>query len=159
MNIPELGGKIKGFLLGKPSGDRLFYAGLILAVGMLGFGVGRFSAQVPTSGTASAEKTAITVQKTATQPSQGIAVSSTTPTAAGKPQTQTIETGDQAAALSAPVTNAVQGAYVASKKSDKYHLPWCSGAKRIAEENKIWFATKEEAEKAGFEPAGNCPGI
>lgn len=51
------------------------------------------------------------------------------------------------------------GAYVASKNSDKYHLPWCSGAVRISEENKIWFASKEEAEAAGYTPAGNCKGI
>ena len=49
--------------------------------------------------------------------------------------------------------------YVASKNSNKYHLPWCSGAKRIAEENKIWFSTKEEAEAAGYTPAANCKGI
>jgi len=52
-----------------------------------------------------------------------------------------------------------QGGYVASKNSDKYHLPWCSGAQRISEANKVWFSTKEEAEKAGYTPAGNCKGI
>jgi|CXWL01.1.fsa_nt_gi hypothetical protein len=51
------------------------------------------------------------------------------------------------------------GAYVASKSSTKYHLPRCPGAQRIAEANKIWFATKAEAEKAGYTPAANCPGI
>lgn len=56
-------------------------------------------------------------------------------------------------------TEPVPGGYVASKNGTKYHLPWCSGAKRIKEENKIWFSTKEEAEKAGYEPAGNCKGI
>lgn len=49
--------------------------------------------------------------------------------------------------------------YAASKNSDKYHLPWCAGAQRIKEENKIWFASKEEAEKAGYKPAENCEGI
>ena len=49
--------------------------------------------------------------------------------------------------------------YVASKNSDKYHLPWCAGAQRIKEENKIWFANKENAEKAGYKPSANCKGI
>jgi len=49
--------------------------------------------------------------------------------------------------------------YVGSINSDKYHAPWCSGAKRINEENQIWFATKAEAEKAGYTPASNCKGI
>lgn len=51
------------------------------------------------------------------------------------------------------------GKYIASKNSDKYHAPWCSGAQRINEENKIWFDSKEEAERAGYTPASNCKGI
>ncbi|MFC1751649.1 hypothetical protein ACFLY5_00700 [Patescibacteria group bacterium] len=49
--------------------------------------------------------------------------------------------------------------YVVSRNGTKYHYPWCSGAQRIKEENKIWFATKEEAEKAGYTPAANCKGL
>ncbi len=56
-------------------------------------------------------------------------------------------------------TEIQKGSYVASKNSNKYHLPWCSGAKRISEKNKIWFANKTEAEAAGYTPAGNCKGI
>jgi hypothetical protein len=52
-----------------------------------------------------------------------------------------------------------EGVYVGSKNGTKYHLPWCSGAKRIKEENKVWFLTKEEAEAAGYTPAANCEGI
>lgn len=51
------------------------------------------------------------------------------------------------------------GLYVGSKNGSTYHLPWCSGATRIKEGNKIWFATKEEAESKGYSPAGNCKGI
>lgn len=49
--------------------------------------------------------------------------------------------------------------YVGSKNGTVYHLPHCSGAKRIKEENKITFDTKEEAEAAGYRPAANCKGI
>jgi len=49
--------------------------------------------------------------------------------------------------------------YVASVKGKKYHFPWCSGAQRIKEGNKIWFGSKEEAERAGYEPAKNCKGL
>jgi len=48
---------------------------------------------------------------------------------------------------------------VGSKNSDKYHYPWCSGAKRISEANKITFSSIEEARKAGYTPAGNCKGL
>ena len=49
--------------------------------------------------------------------------------------------------------------YVVSKNGSKYHFPWCSGAKRMKESNKIWFATAEEARAVGYEPAGNCKGL
>ena len=49
--------------------------------------------------------------------------------------------------------------YVGSKNGTVYHLPWCGGAERILEENKVWFSTKKEAEQAGYRPAANCKGI
>lgn len=49
--------------------------------------------------------------------------------------------------------------YVGSKNSDKYHLPWCSGAQRISPENQVWFDSREAAEAAGYSPAGNCEGL
>jgi cell division septation protein DedD len=51
------------------------------------------------------------------------------------------------------------GEYVASKTGTKYYLPWCGTAKRIKEENKVWFSSKAEAEAAGYEPAKNCKGL
>ena len=61
--------------------------------------------------------------------------------------------------LPVAINSASEGAYVASKNSTKYHLPWCGSAKRIADKNKIWFASKAEAEATGRTPAANCPGI
>lgn len=49
--------------------------------------------------------------------------------------------------------------YIASKKGEYYHLPLCPGGKAIKPENKIGFSSKEEAEKAGYKPAKNCPGL
>jgi methylphosphotriester-DNA--protein-cysteine methyltransferase len=60
-----------------------------------------------------------------------------------------------AAAAALPTT----GAYVASRTGTKYYLPTCGTAKRIKDENKVWFATKADAEKAGYEPATNCKGL
>lgn len=51
------------------------------------------------------------------------------------------------------------GTVVASKNSDKYHFPWCSGAVRISEENKIWFSSIKEARAKGYIPASNCKGL
>lgn len=52
-----------------------------------------------------------------------------------------------------------KGKYLTSKSGTSYHYPWCQGALKIKEENKVWFQTKEEAEKAGYKPAGNCEGL
>ncbi len=48
---------------------------------------------------------------------------------------------------------------VGNKNSHIFHLSTCSGAKRMSESNKIYFASIEEAVRAGFRPAGNCPGL
>ncbi len=56
-------------------------------------------------------------------------------------------------------TTDYQGKVLGSKNSDKYHLPNCPGAKQISEQNKIWFDSIADAEKAGYKPAGNCPGL
>ena len=46
--------------------------------------------------------------------------------------------------------------YVASSNSDKFHEPSCSQAKRINEENKITFSSREDALNAGYSPCGIC---
>ncbi|OHA34477.1 MAG: hypothetical protein A2928_03475 [Candidatus Taylorbacteria bacterium RIFCSPLOWO2_01_FULL_45_15b] len=51
------------------------------------------------------------------------------------------------------------GEVVASKSGEKYHFPWCSGAKRIAVANKITFPSIESARAAGYTPAANCKGL
>lgn len=79
---------------------------------------------------------------------------------AGKDAHPADELQIEAADLSASALGAVpEGGYVASKTGKSYHLPWCSGAKLIKEENKVWFTSKDEAEARGYAPAGNCPGI
>ncbi len=61
--------------------------------------------------------------------------------------------------LSASSILSVKGKYVASKSGAYYHFPWCAGALRIKDANKIWFQTKQEAESRGLKPASNCPGL
>ena len=46
--------------------------------------------------------------------------------------------------------------YVASKNGKLYYPVNCSGANRIKEENKVWFATTTDAEKSGFAYASSC---
>lgn len=53
-----------------------------------------------------------------------------------------------------------QGAQlVASKNGKYYYYPWCPGADRLSEKNKIIFSSTEEARAKGFTPSQNCPGL
>ncbi len=63
------------------------------------------------------------------------------------------------AAAIAPILGIPGQGFVASKSGTKYYLPTCSGVGRIKEENRVWYATKADAEAAGLTPAANCPGI
>lgn len=107
----------------------------IFLFGILCFGLGRLS-KIEES------KPDLVIEQTL-QTAQTI---QTVQTSTKSPLTQTSQTG-------------ARGEYVASKNGTKYYLPNCSGVKRIAEANKIWFATKADAEARGLTPAANCPGL
>jgi hypothetical protein len=62
---------------------------------------------------------------------------------------------DSVEAREAPSQNEV----VASVAGEKYHYPWCSGAVRIKQENRIVFQSTLEAREAGYTPAQNCKGL
>jgi deoxyribonuclease-1 len=44
-----------------------------------------------------------------------------------------------------------------NKKSHVYHLATCPGYTKVKEENLVSFSTEDEAVKAGFHKAKNCP--
>lgn len=46
-----------------------------------------------------------------------------------------------------------QGVYVASKNSNLFHHYTCAPAKTIKPENRVWYATYEEAQSAGLSPS------
>ena len=51
---------------------------------------------------------------------------------------------------------AQSGNFVASKNSTYYYLPTCATAKRIKDENKVWFQTEQEAQGFGFTRGSGC---
>lgn len=117
--------------------DRLFYGVLVILVAIVSFGLGRLS--ISQNSQAFQEKAPIVLFEGASAP---IAPSSSVPEV-HEPQ----------------VAGAAAGTYVGSRNGSKYHLPWCPGASQIKDSNKVFFASKEEAEKAGYTPASNCKGI
>ncbi len=58
-----------------------------------------------------------------------------------------------------PSVSTAAGQVVASKSGTKYYLPTCTGVDRISDTNKVWFTSVSAAQKAGYSPAANCPGI
>jgi len=122
--------KFKRFL----DDDSLFYGVLIVLIAAASFGLGRLSIDSQT--TVSGQSASVVLKN------EPITVK----TASTAPETDVLaEEGKET--------------YVASKSGTKFHLPWCPGASQIKEENKIYFATKEEAMASGYTPAANCKGL
>lgn len=48
-----------------------------------------------------------------------------------------------------------QGRFIGSVSSDKYHWPECPWAKKISEENQVWFSSEQEAQAAGYIRCGS----
>ncbi len=48
-----------------------------------------------------------------------------------------------------------KGSFVGSVNSSKYHHPDCPWAKKISEENRVWFSSENDAQDAGYVPCGN----
>jgi len=136
MSIQELSLKFKGLL----SNTEYCLTILVIVVSFTSFYLGRLSVSGNVSLPNNAQQEATIVQGSAK--------------ADGKQVANSTSTLDSVSGNISP-----EGGYVASKSGTKYHLPWCGSAKQIKEENKVWFATKEEAEKAGYSPASNCKGI
>ena len=54
------------------------------------------------------------------------------------------------------MNNNGQGSYFASTRGKKYYSTGCSAGKSIKQENRIYFQTSTEAEKAGYTPSSSC---
>lgn len=120
--------------IGERKGD-LFIAAVVFLVGLGSFGLGRLSVTIPA------------------KPPLAI----TQPPETGGQEAPATKSGVTPPAAKSP--SDTEGAYIGSVSGTAYHFPWCPGALRIKEENKIWFQTKAEAENKGYKPAGNCPGL
>ncbi len=53
-------------------------------------------------------------------------------------------------------TNINQNKFFASNRGSKYYTLGCSGGKNIKQENRMYFATSEDAERAGYELSSMC---
>ena len=178
MNIQEIQEEIKG-LLERLNTRELYTVLLIIVVGFGSFGLGRLSKlQEGKSPIRIEQASAAVLSSSASAPlqrgekrilgaSQDLERSSSNAKGVQlryEGAESSRGRGDDSPAVSASGSLPAEalakaGQLVASKGGTKYHFPWCSGAQRISEANKIWFNSVEEARKAGYTPASNCKGL
>ena len=161
MNIPELLYEIKS-LRDRLNTREIYTILLIIAVGAGSFGLGRLSKL-------DEGKSPIRIEQSITAQTASALSSSPPQVRRGADLPAEAPARVQRAGGSAQAGGGVGGAsspspvgggqLVASKTGAKYHFPWCSGAQRISETNKVWFDSVEEARKAGYTPASNCKGL
>jgi hypothetical protein len=141
MTIAELAARGKSALDRIP-GTALYAAILVLATtGAFGLGV--------LEGRSHGEGSAVSITE----------IGTTTPSHFGTQGAAALAAPVEPPAPAAPAAIPAGGEVVASKGGTKYYLPWCGTVKLIKEENKVWFASREAAEAAGYAPASNCKGL
>ena len=107
---------------------KLFLSLVIILVATLSFGIGRLT------GAGKSEGIKVEYDASLTSPRNTASVIQSLPT----------------------TPTSLKGDIVASKNGSKYHFSHCAGAKQIKEENKITFASTQDAEASGYTLASNC---
>lgn len=134
--------------------DGFYYGTIIVLVGVICFGLGRWSVSESLFDVIPHR---ITVSQSA---SLGAIQATSTSKASVSGQKMTLEQLQASTTKTVvPPVTAETALYIGSKKGTKYHLLTCPGAKHITDANKIYFASKEDAMKSGYTPASNCKGI
>ncbi|MBI3273864.1 MAG: hypothetical protein HYZ69_01850 [Candidatus Colwellbacteria bacterium] len=133
--LSETAQKVKIWAEGRK--NDIYIAALIFLVGMSSFGLGRLSALLQ-------KKEPIRIEKAEPKEIESLPAESA---------------NQKNSNLTASLPLSAQGKYVASKSGKAYHFPWCPGALKIKESNRVWFDSKEEAASAGYMPAANCEGL
>lgn len=131
----NLKAKVEGFLE-----SRLFVATVLVLVSLIAFFLGRVSVS-------KVGKVPVRVINSSTAASIGGGVVNTG---------ANLQVDESDGAMPADSTSEI---VVGSKNGNKYHYPWCPGAKQIADKNLIKFNSIAEAKSKGYTPASNCKGL
>ena len=132
MSIPNLLNKIKGYIdLDK---DTVLYLLLIIVVSLASFGLGRLSVMSRPN-----DENNVIIKGDKDYASS-----------------DTFTGGENREPDSSILASDSSMSYVASKNGKLYYRPSCPTVKRIKEENRVWFTTASEAEKAGYKLSTSC---
>jgi len=149
MSIKEKAQKIKGLVSSFPEWEKDVFVGLLVVVVAVGaYGIGRLARLSQSNVPVRIENLEGTSQVA------NAVMSVKTEKSSSGTKLLEIEQGSVPQQASTPA-----GVVVGSKNGTKYHLPDCSGAKRIKPENLVTFDSVSEAERAGYTPAANCSGL
>ena len=118
----------------KTNNKELYLATIIILTAVISFGLGRLSK-------IREEKTPITIENAKENAQIG--------------ESKPLSTSN----VDKTNSSATSKIFVASRNGKKYYYAWCESANVIKEQNRIWFSTQAEAEKAGYQPAANCKGL
>jgi len=130
--------------------DQFFIVAVVFLVGILSFGLGRWSVLPPNlsaSPIISIEEISNAGRSTISEEPERL-----------PEETDSRPTGvsNESRVVTGITSDLV---VVASRNGSRYHLPSCPGAKQIKPENLITFSSVAEARAAGYTPAANCPGL
>jgi len=127
--------KIKLFLISEKGKDFLIIL-IIILVGLISFLLGRLSNQESSEGL-----------KIRYQDQEALVLSSSSLIKAGWDDKLSVPQNSSKNSL---------GEYFASNRGKKYYPINCSAGKNIKIENRVYFKTAQEAEKAGYELSSSC---
>ena len=118
-----------------------------MLVGLIGFGLGRLSAQYQTS--------ELNINSTLVNTADLDKIITSKPSSESFSENKNIESAPVGAVSRAVINKRVVG----NKNSKIYHYEDCPGVLRMSEANKVFFTSILKAQQAGYKPAGNCPGL
>lgn len=119
-------------------GKELFFALLLVGVGFLSFALGRLSKvenPPPVIIDSGGETFRAEFGKNSLMPPIGAVGAGATLTETGMPEGTII---------------------IGTKTTRNYYFLWCAGYNRIKESNRVYFSSKEEAERSGYHKAPSC---
>ncbi len=134
--------KIKQFIAGERGKDILILIILVL-VGLASFGLGRLSVVGDGKG--------LKIQYLDGDNQSASVVKSISYAEMPQPVKQAISMNST---INNPTTSSKS--FFASSRGSKYYPANCSAGKSIKIANRVYFATRDEAQRAGYEPSSSC---
>lgn len=147
MSINDYIEKIKYFI-GTEKGKDILTVIIVILVGLSSFGLGRMSKN---TSVADLSSTHLTMPANALMGQESAINGLNEANIGSKRVLSTIKSTQKDTDISAK-----SGNFFASKRGHKYYTNGCTSGNNLKEENKIYFQTKEEAERAGYTLSSSC---